>query len=125
MDEAAAAIDNQEIDIQEELVDFLTTLRESAGNVLAIVFHQALVAQGTEIERAATQISLKLRSVFSRMSVDRNAIQGLAKTIVQACNDALETYRRIIRHITLVDTKKDMESVRRSYEKIKESMSRY
>lgn len=125
MDEAAAAIDNQEIEIQEELVDFLTTLRESAGNVLAIVFHQALVAQGTEIERAATQISLKLRSVFSRMSVDRNALQGLAKTIVQACNDALGTYRRIIRHNTLADTKKDMESVRRSYEKIKESMSRY
>jgi hypothetical protein len=125
MDEATKAIENQEVEIQEELIDFVATLRESAGNVVAIVFHQALVAQGKNIERAATQISLKLRSIFSRMSVDRDSLHDLAKKIVQACDEALGTYRRIIRYSTLDDTRKDMESVSRSYQKIKESMSRY
>jgi len=123
--QATRAIRSGEAKLTPEQVDILNNLQERAGNVLAFMFHRALLAQGGEIERAEQQIRQRMTGFFNRMSADKTEVRRVATQIRNACSVAVKAYDQVIPLASVSELVDDMKGVRQAIQNINNSLFQY
>ena len=123
--QATRAIRSGEAELTPEQVEVLNNLQERAGNVLAFMFHRALLAQGGEIERAEQQIRQRMTGFFNRMSADKTEVKRVATQIRDACSVAVKTYDHVIPLASVSELVDDMKGVRQAIQNINNSLFQY
>ena len=123
--QATRAIRSGEAELTPEQVEILNNLQERAGNVLAFMFHRALLAQGGEIERAEQQIRQRMTGFFNRMSADKIELKRVATQIRDACSVAVKTYDHVIPLASVSELVDDMKGVRQAIQNINNSLFQY
>ena len=123
--QATRAARSGEAGLTSEQVEILNNLQERAGNVLAFMFHRALLAQGGEIEQAEQQIRQRMTGFFNRMSADRAEVRRVAIQIRDACGVVVKTYDQVIPLASVSELVDDMKGVRQIIQNINSSLFQY
>ena len=123
--QATRATRSGEAGLTSEQVEILNNLQERAGNVLAFMFHRALLAQGGEIEQAEQQIRQRMTGFFNRMSADRAEVRRVAIQICDACGVVVKTYDQVIPLASVSELVDDMKGVRQIIQIINSSLFQY
>jgi hypothetical protein len=123
--EASEAKCSGSIEITPEKLEILDDLQERAGNWLAIMFHQALLKEGEDIDRAAQQIKQRTTGLLNRMTVDKAALKTTANKIWWACESAIKAYYQVIPLTSSAEFGAEMKKILRALENIKSSISQH
>ena len=123
--EAAEYIKTGDSSLGSNQNEFLESLRERAGNLLAIMFHYALLAEGDDIERAAQLIKQRTTGFLNKMTSDKTAVKTTSNKIWWACDNAIQAYYQILPLTSSDEFRGEMTRALRALEKIKSSISQH
>lgn len=123
--QATRATRSGEAQITPDQVEILNNLQERAGNILAFMFHRALLTQGGAIEEAEQQIRQRMTGFLNRLSADKTEVRRVAVRMRDACGVIVKTYDQVIPLASLADLVDDMKKVRQVIQNINNSLFQY
>ena len=109
--EASDAISRNPFNAQEERLDVLRSLHSHAGNVLGNLYHRGIISVGQQIESAANSVRSRMSGIMNRLTADKAAIRSVSFTIIESCDECINTYNKVIPFVSDNDLRNDMNSV--------------
>jgi hypothetical protein len=109
----------------EEQSEFLTSIFEDAGNLVAIAFFRSYVHEGEQVEALAIRIQQQMGSFMNRLGADRSAVGNAASIITNWCSDVERLFPRLIVLAGDRDVKSSLVAVRDRATEIRTLMTRY
>jgi hypothetical protein len=94
--EAANAINQNWIKVDEERIAILRSLHSAAGNTLGALYHRALLSEVREIGKMTVSIMQRMTGLMNRFTANKPAIRSMAGEILRHCDRCMNTYNSII-----------------------------
>ena len=123
--QAIRATQSGVVKLTSEQLEILNNLQERAGNVLAFMFHRALLVQCREIQQAEQQIRQRMTGFFNRMSADKAEVRRVVMRMRDACDVIVETYDQVIPLASVSELVDGMKGIRQVIQITNSSLFQY